>query len=33
MSVSFISHDLSLVAHFADRVLVIHQEGWLKAEP
>ena len=25
MSVLFISHDLSLVAHFADRVLVIHQ--------
>ena len=25
MSILFISHDLSLVAHFADRVLVIHQ--------
>ena len=25
MSIVFISHDLSLVAHFADRVLVIHQ--------
>ncbi len=25
MSVLFISHDLSLVAHFADRVLVMHQ--------